>query len=144
MANAVVNTVKKKILDADIDLVTDTLKLMLLTSSHTTDIDTQEFIDDVSANEVSGTGYTAGGETLSGKSVTVDTINDRAYFDATDVSWATSTITARYACLYKDTGTPGTSAIIGFYDYTSDKTSTAGTFLHSFTAPASGGALYLA
>lgn len=140
-----VNTAKKKLLDGDIDLVNDTIKLMLLTSSHTPNIDTEEFIDDVSANEVSASGtYSAGGGTLGTKSVTVDTTNDRAYFDAADVSFTSATITARYAYLYKDTGTPGTSPIIGYYDYLENKSSTSGTFTHSFAAPASGGALYLA
>ena len=143
MANALVNTFKKKLMDNDIDLAADTLKLMLLTSSHSPDIDAEEFIDDVSANEVSGTGYTSGGETLANKSTTVDDTNDRAYLDADDVTWANATITARYAYLYKDTGTPSTSPIIGYYDYDSDKTSTAGTFTHSFAAGGSGGALYI-
>lgn len=140
-----VNTAKKKFLDGDIDLVNDTIKLMLLTSSHTPDIDAEEFIDDVSANEVGDSGtYSAGGGTLGSPSVTVDDTNDRAYFDANDVSFTSATITARYAYLYKDTGTPSTSPIIGYYDYGSDATSTASTFTHSFTAPESGGALYLA
>jgi hypothetical protein len=145
MANALVNTAKKKILDGDIDLTADTIKLMLLDDNHTPDIDAEEFIDDVSANEVSASGtYSAGGGTLASKVVTVDDTNDRAYFDAADVAFTSATITARYAYLYKDTGTPGTSPIIGYYDYTENKSSTAGTFTHSFTAPASGGALYLA
>lgn len=130
------------------DILTDYIngksyKLMLLTSSHTPDIDAEEYIDDVSANEVSGTGYTAGGEAVTNLSVTVDDTNDRAYIDADDVEWTNSTITARYAYLYEDTGTPATSVIVGYYDYSTDKTSTSGTFTHSFAAPASGGALYL-
>lgn len=145
MANAVVNTAKKKLLDGDIDLVNDTIKLMLITDSHTPDIDAEEFIDDVSANEVAASGtYSAGGATLATKSTTVDDTNNRAYFDAADVAFTSATITARYAYLYKDTGTPATSPIIGYYDYAENKSSSAGTFTHSFTAPTSGGALYLA
>lgn len=144
MANAVVNTAKKKILDGDIVLDTDTIKLMLLDDNHTPDIDAEEFIDDVSANEVSGTGYTAGGETVTNIAVTVDDTNDRAYADGDDVSWSNATITYRYAYLYKDTGTPGTSAIIGYYDPGSNQTSTAGTLTVAWAAPASGGMLYLA
>ena len=123
-----VNTAKKKFADGDIDFVSDTIKVMLLTNSHTTDIDTQEFIDDVSANEVAGTGYTTGGETLGTKSNTVDTANDQTEVDAADVTWSSSTITARYAVVYKDTGTPGTSAIIQIIDFGADKTSTGGDF----------------
>ncbi len=73
---SVVNTAKKKFGDGDIDWLVDTIKCMILNSTHTTNIDTQEFIDDVSANEVSSTGYTAGGETLASKTSTVDNTND--------------------------------------------------------------------
>lgn len=140
----VVNTAKKKILDGDIDFTNDTFKLMLITDSHTPDIDAEEFIDDVSANEVSASGtYSAGGGTLASTSVTVDDTNDRAYFDAADVAFTSATITARYAYLYKDTGTPATSPIVGYYDYGSNSSSTSATFTHQFAAPASGGALYL-
>ncbi|MFW6098009.1 MAG: hypothetical protein ACOC9Z_08025 [Chloroflexota bacterium] len=58
-----------KLLTGDIDLDTDTLKLALLTG-HTLDTATHDFFDDVSADEVSGDGYTAGGETISNPSVT--------------------------------------------------------------------------
>lgn len=125
---AIVNPVKKKLFDGDIDLVNDTIKVMLLTNAHTTNIDTQEFIDDVSANEVSGTGYTAGGATLAGKATTVDNTDDEGVFDANDVTWSNSTITARYAVVYKDTGTPGTSPIIAIIDFGSDQTSSNADF----------------
>lgn len=141
MANQLTNYGKGNILS---DYISGkTFKLMLLTDSHTPDIDAEEFIDDVSANEVSGTGYTAGGETVTTVTVTVDDTNDRAYIDADDVTWSTATITARYAYLYVDTGTPSTSEIVGYYDYTENKSSSAGLFTHSFTAGASGGVLYL-
>lgn len=142
MANALTNYAKGDILT---DYISGkTFKLMLLDDNHSPDIDAEEFIDDVSANEVSGTGYTAGGETVTNLAVTVDDTNNRAYLDADDVAWSNSTITARYAYLYEDTGTPATSVIVGYYDYTENKISTAGTFTHSFTAPASGGVLYIA
>ena len=144
MANAMTNYGKGELLNGNIDLVNDDIYLMLITDSHTPDIDAEEFIDDVSANEVAASGtYSAGGAALATKSVTVDDTNNRAYFDATDVAFTSATITARYAYLYKNTGTPGTSQIIGYYDYGANKTSTLGTFTHSFTAAASGGALYL-
>jgi len=145
MANALSNFAKGELLKGNIDLVNDTIKLMLLTDSHTPDIDAEEYIDDVSANEVAASGsYSAGGVELDTKSVTVDDTNNRAYFDAADVVITAATITYRYAYLYKDTGTPSTSQIIGYYDPGSNQTVTAGTLTIGFTAPASGGALYLA
>jgi hypothetical protein len=49
-------------------------------------------------------------------------------FDADDVSWASSTVTARYAVLYKSTGTGSTSALIGYFDFGANVSSTNGTF----------------
>lgn len=128
MADTIVNAFKKNIMNGSIDLDTDTVKVMLLTSSHTQNADTQEFIDDVSANEVSGTGYTAGGATIGTPAVTQDNTDDEGVFDGADVTWASSTITARYAAIYKDTGTPGTSPIIAILDFGSDQSSSSGDF----------------
>lgn len=128
------NTAKEKLMEGVFDLVNNTIKVMLLTSSHTTNIDTQEFIDDVSANEVSGAGYSAGGATLGSKTVTADNTDDEGVFDAADTAWSTATITARYAVVYKDTGTPATSPILCIIDFGADKVSTGGTFQITWAA----------
>ena len=110
---SVTNFAKYHLMDGGFDLNTNTIKCALLNTSHTTNIDTQEYWDDVSTNEVSGTGYTAGGKELSGKSINKDNSNNLAYFDATDVSWTNATLSnVKHACIYKDTGTPGTSPIL--------------------------------
>jgi len=134
MADAIQNTFKQHIMDGTIDLDTDDIQVMLLTNSHTQDIDNFEFIDDVSANEVSGTGYSAGGADLASEAVTVDDTDDEGVFDATDLTWSTSTITARYAVIYKNTGTPATSPIIAILDFGSDKSSSAGDFTLAWSA----------
>ena len=134
MASIIPNATKKNLMNGGIDLDTDTIKVMLLDSNHSNNADTQEFIDDVSANEVSGTGYTAGGATLANKAVTQDNTDDEGVFDADDVSWAASSITARYAVIYKDTGTPATSPIIAIIDFGEDKVSTSGAFTINWDA----------
>lgn len=116
-----------------VDFDTDTIKVALTTSSYTFNQDTHDYFDDVTA-EVSGTGYTAGGATLASPTVTLDTTNDRVDFDAADTSWTTSTITARYAVIYKSTGTASTSPIIAVIDFASDQISSAGTFLITWAA----------
>lgn len=123
----VYNGAKGKLMTASINLSSDTIKVALCSSSYTPNIDTQVFFSDIS-NEVTGTGYTAGGATLTTKSVTVDTTNDLAYFDADDATWAASTITARYAIIYKSTGTGSTSPLLGYVDFGADKVSTGDTF----------------
>lgn len=117
-----------------VNLASDTVKLMLLTSSHTPNEDADVFIDDIDANEVAASGtYSAGGATLTKSSSTDDTDNE-GVFDASDVSFTSATITARYAAIYKDTGTPATSPVICVIDFGSNQTSTAGTFTITFAA----------
>ena len=134
MADAIQNSFKAKIMNGSLDLDTDTIKAMLLTSSHSQNVDTHDFIDDVSTNEVSGTGYTAGGQALANKSVTQDNTDNEGVWDADDVTWSSSTITARYVALYKDTGTPSTSPIICILDFGTDKSSSAGNFTVAWNA----------
>lgn len=135
MASVIPNNAKELLLGGGFDLDTDTLKVMLCTSSYTPNIDTDDFITDASGAEVSGTGYTAGGATLSGASITQDNTNDLAYLDATDTSWTVSTITnARYAVIYKDTGVAATSPILAVIDFGSNKSSSGDTFLITWSS----------
>ena len=128
MADVIFNSFKGKIMDGSIDLDTDTIKLAMTTSSFTPDADAHEDFADVT-NEVSGTGYTAGGAALASKAVTYDDTNNWGKFDADDVTWSTSTIAnARWGVLYKDTGTPETSWLILAIDFGADKSTTAGDF----------------
>lgn len=111
-----------------IDWSSDTIKVSLHTSSYSPNIDSDEFWDDVT-NEVSGTGYTTGGATLASKTITYDSSNNRVVIDAADTSWAGSTIAnARYAVIYKSTGTPGTSPLIGYIDFGVNRSSSLSTF----------------
>lgn len=117
-----------------INLATDTIKLALVTSSYTPNIDNDNFWDDVSANEVGASGsYSAGGATLTVTGST-DNINDKGVFDATDVSFTSATITARYAVIYKSTGTASTSPLIAYIDFGSNVISTGGTFSILFSS----------
>jgi hypothetical protein len=114
-------------MDGSIDLDTDTIKVALVTSSYVPDQDAHDFFDDVT-NEVTGTGYTAGGASLANKAVTADNTDNEGVFDADDVTWSTSTITARGAVIYKSTGTASTSPLIAYIDFGADKSSSAGDF----------------
>jgi len=127
-------------MDGSIDLDTDTIKVALVTSSYSPDKDNHDFFDDVQSYEVSGDGYTAGGATLNNKSVTQDNTNDRGVLDADDVTWSNSTITARGAVLYKDTGDPSTSPLICYFDFGEDKSSSDGDFTIQWSAD---GILYI-
>lgn len=118
-----------KALNKEVDWDSDTIKVALLSSSYTPNQDTHDYFDDVSSYEVSGTGYTSGGATLSSKTVTYDGTSNVIILDAADTTWATSTITARYAVVYDDSGsTAAAKALIGYVDFGSDQSSTNGNF----------------
>lgn len=118
----------------EIDLADDTIKVLLTTSTYTPDQDAHNFHNDVT-NEVTGTGYTAGGATLSNKSITYTAGTNTWVFDADDATWATSTITARTAVVYDDTpGTSATKPLIGYQQSDGDITSSGGTFTVAWAA----------
>lgn len=131
---AILNAAKKALLNGTLDFVNDTIKVALLTNAHTTDVDAQEFWVDILANEVVGTGYVAGGIALASKTVTEDDVDNEGVFDAEDVSWPASSLTARYIALYKDTGDTATSPIIAIMDLQSDQTSLANDFTIQWNA----------
>lgn len=135
MAGLIYNSYKLKLIDnsTKIDFATDTIKVALVTSTYSPSADSHDFFNDIT-NEVSGTGYTAGGATLASKTVTQDNTDDEAVFDAADVTWTTSSITARAAILYKSTGVASTSPLIAYIDFGSDRISDGGTFQITFNA----------
>lgn len=122
-------------LNKEIDLDTDDIKVALLDSAYVPDQDAHDYFDDVSVNEVTGTGYTAGGASLATKTVTYDAANNVVIFDADDVTWANSTITARYAVVYDASGgTAATNPLIGYVDFGSDQSSSNGNFTITWDA----------
>jgi hypothetical protein len=112
----------------NIDFDTDTFRVMLVTSAYTENKDTHDFRDDVT-NEITGTGYTAGGATCTVTVSAVDAANDRQEIVFGQVTWPSSTITARKAVYYKSRGGAASAdEIIAVNDFGSDVSTTAGTF----------------
>ena len=127
MASLIYNSCLNDMATGAIDFDTNSFKIILVTSSYTPNKDTHDFRDDVT-NEVSGTGYTAGGAT-SAVTVTKDTANDKVTIQFGAVSWASSTITARGCVYYKSRG--GASSLdelVAYADFGSDVSSSGGTF----------------
>jgi hypothetical protein len=110
-----------------------TFKVALYTSSATLDADTTAYS---TTNEVSGTGYTALGKTIT---PTITTSGTTAYVDFADVSWTSSAITARGALIYKYDSS--TNPAIAVLDFGADKTSSSTTFAVSFPVAAAASAL---
>ena len=134
MANAIFNSFKRDIANGSINLATDAVKIMLVGSAYTPNIDTHTKRSDVTS-EVSGAGYTAGGVALVNKAVTMNTTTDKGVFDADDVTLSNATITARGAVLYKARGGASSAdELIAYLDFGADITSTAGNFNIAFDA----------
>jgi hypothetical protein len=112
----------------EIDFNSDTIKVMLCTSTYTPNQDTHQYKSDVT-NEVTGTGYTAGGATLGTPTLTYTAGTNVLMLDGADVSWASSTITARYAVVYDSTpATDATRPLLCYVDFGADVSSSSGTF----------------
>lgn len=123
MASGIYNVFKGNLMNKLVSLGSagDTVKVALMNNSHTFSAANTVF-SDVSANEASGTNYTAGGATLANKSVTVAATTK---WDADDATWATATITAYHAVVYDVTNS---NSLVCSFDFGGAKTATAGTF----------------
>ncbi len=122
MASAWFNRGKQQILSGGTNLLTDTIKVMLVTSSYTFDAD-HNFVSEVSANEPAVSGYTggfagAGRKTLANKSVTEDDTSDLAFFDADDLTWSALATGATIggAILIKEVTNDAASHLLIFMD----------------------------
>ena len=116
----------------------DTFKIALFTSAATLDATTTAYS---TSDEATGTGYTAGGNTLTVSAVPTST-GTTAFLDFTDTTWSTATVTARGALIYNSTYSDTSVAVL---DFGADKTSTAGDFTIIFpTADASNAIIRIA
>lgn len=135
MASKLYGNFLKQALNKEIDFDTDTIKVALVSASYTPNQDTHDYWDDVNTYEVTGTGYTTGGATLASKTSTYDSGTNTIVLDAADVTWSSSTITARYAVVYNDSGASAAAkALIGYVDFGSNQSSTNGNFTITWDA----------
>lgn len=115
---------KQEILLGVHDLDADVIKIALYTSAATLGTSTTAYS---TSNEVVGSGYVAGGNTLSG--ATVSLAGTTAYVDFSDTTWSAATITARGALIYNSSKSNKAIAVL---DFGADKTSTASNFTIQF------------
>ena len=138
ITQAMCTSFKVDLLDGEHDFGADTFKIALYTSSATLDASTTAYSV---TNETSGTGYTAGGNTLT-VSTTPTSSGTTAYISFSNTTWSTASITARGALIYNSTNANKAVAVL---DFGSDKTSTAGDFTIQFpTADASNAIIRIA
>ena len=128
--NFMCTSFKKELLECVHDFLNsggDTFKIALYTNSASFNAATTAY---TTYNEVTGTNYTAGGNTLT--SVNPASSGTTAFTDFADTTWSSSTITARGAMIYNDTASGNPAVVI--LDFGSDKTSTNGDFTVVFPA----------
>lgn len=108
---------KKELYEGIHDLVTDTLKMALYTSSADLNQDTTAYS---ATNEITGTGYSAGGNVVTG--ATVSSSGTTAYVNFSNVIWDPASFTARCALLYNSSKANRSIAVL---DFGSDKTTSS-------------------
>jgi hypothetical protein len=137
ISQALCSSFKSELLGGTHDLDTDVIKIALFTSSATLGASTTAYS---TTNEVSGTGYTAGGNTLASAAISLD--GTTAIVDFADTTWSSATITANGALIYNSSKANRAIAVLAFGG---DKTSTNGDFTIQFpTADASNAIIRIA
>ena len=139
---AMCSSFKRDLLKGHHEMDADTFNIALYTSSATHGASTTDY---TTTNEISGTGYTAGGQALNSPTVTLS--GTTAFVDFADETFSTATITAASALIYNTTadGGTGTTDAVCVLDFGGDKTSTNGDFVIQFpTADASNAVIRIA
>lgn len=139
ITSAVCNSFKTEVLGGTHDLDTDVIKIALIkaTPAGTYGAGTTNYSDVTgSADEASGTNYTAGGNTLAGATITLDTAT--AIVDFTDTVWASATVSTDGAIIYNSSKAGRAIALI---DFGGTVTSTAGDFTIQFPVAAAATAI---
>ena len=130
ITQALCSSFKLEMLKGEVDFSADTskvYKIALYTSSANLDAATTTY---TTTGEASGTGYTAGGNTLTVISPVLS--GTTAFVDFANTTWSTTTITARGALIYELNGS--TNPAVAVLNFGENKTSTSGNFEIQFPA----------
>ena len=134
MASIIYNSMLHDMSTGAIDFDTDTFKCMLVTSSYTPSKSHSKRSD--ITNEVTGTGYTTGGNTATATVATINNTSNLQDISWSITSWTSSTITARGAVVYKARGGASSAdELVGYLDFATDQTSSGGTFTVTVGTP---------
>ena len=141
IAQAMCTSFKAEILDEQHDLIADTIKIALFTSSASLGAATTDYSTSNEISNTSGSAYTAGGAALTNTGVGLTSTT--AFTDFSDVSFTSATFTANGAMIYNTTtdGGSSTTDAVCIIAFGSDKTATNGTFTIQFPANDSSNAI---
>ncbi len=138
ITQAMCTSFKVALLDGEMDFSADTsqtFKIALFTSSASLGATTTAYSTSNEISNTSGSAYTAGGETLTGQSVTGGSGADVAFVDfSNNPQWTSASFTANGAMIYNTTtdGGSGTTNAVCILAFGSDFTATNGTFTVQF------------
>lgn len=131
MSDIIYNRFKSALLQGSyfLDTATKPIYVALINNSYTANIDTDYYSTTPLKYEITGTNYTAGGIALSSPNIELNTTKDAGVLWGSNIRWDNATFTARYAVLYSSSGSGMASdPLICLFDFTTDKSVTAGTF----------------
>ncbi len=130
LANALGSTVATGV--PNVDWLSDAQHCTLHTSLYAVSKTAHDFVDDLT-NEITGTGYTAGGVVLANKTLAIT--SSVIVGDADDAVWAASTLTARFAVVSDRTpATAATQPLIGYQNFGADVSSSGGEYRVAWSA----------
>ena len=111
ISQTITNTFKSDILQGYQNLLTDSLYLALYTGNATLGANTTAY---TSANEVSSTNYTAGGQIVTGVTINTDTQNNVVYVSFDNVTWTNVSFVCRGALLYNSSKSNHSIAVLNW------------------------------
>ena len=123
ITSAICNSYKKELLDG-VHAAADTYKIALFTDAATLGAATTAY---ATTNEITGSGYTAGGKSLTGFATGLD--GSTAYLTFTDIVWTSATITARGCLIYNSSKS---NKAVAAFDFGGNISSTNGDFTVDF------------
>ena len=142
ITQAMCTSFKSEILDEQHDLVADTIKIALYTSSASLDASTDGYTTSNEITNASGSAYSAGGKQLTSVAVTENSTS--GVFDAADPEWTSASFTARGALIYNKTlgdASSNSRGAIAVLDFGGDFTVSGGTFKIVFPAATASNAI---
>lgn len=136
MASLIYNSLMTDIIEGNVDFGADTFYAMLVTSSYTPNKDTHSKRSDVT-NEVSGTGYTAGGSETAVTVAAIDTDNDDLEISFGSVTFTSAnSFTSAGAVIYKSRGGASSAdELVAFVDFGTPVAAVGADYVVSFTSP---------
>lgn len=141
MASVIYNSYVRDVITGAVDMDTDTFKMMLVGSTYDaiadeTKKDSHTKRSDVT-NEITGTGYTAGGNTATATVAAIDTTNNRVEVSFAITNWTSATLSSVYGgVIYKSRGgLSSADELVAYVSFTNSPVNcTNGTFSVSFTS----------